>query len=145
MYVPKPKVIIRPLQKQDYFSPSGEAVPSDSLIWTYGQGTTVQYQYATLDEICWHIKKKADKFLVRRRIYLQFELRESVRVEGQNKSRSRALKGVTFRQGDESVPRGFYRAVLDKLESFGLSRAEQQAAMQQVRTHVEAALTAHRG
>jgi hypothetical protein len=145
MFVPKPKVTIKPIQKQDYFLPSGEPVPYDKSIWTHGRNFYVQFRNATHDQIRGHIKYRNGKFLIRRRIYIQFELRESVRTDGQSKSKSRALKSVTIRQGERDVPKEFFKSVKNKLEGFGLTRSEQNAVIDQVRTHLERVIEEHSG
>jgi hypothetical protein len=92
------------------------------------------------------MKRTREPFLVRRRIYIALELRQSFRKGRDNKSKSRALKAVTFREGDEAPPSGFYRDVAAKLESFGdLSRAEQLAAMKQVRSYLSEVLSRYSG
>lgn len=147
MFVPKPKVIIKPMQKQDFFLASGEAVPFDKIIWYSGRyfQHTVQFRNAEFGAVRRHFQNVEGDLIIRRRIYIQFELRESVRIEGKNKSKSRNLKGVTIRQGKLDVPKDFFKKVNEKLETFGLSRAEHKAIVDQVRTHLERIIAEHSG
>jgi len=129
MFVPKPKVIIKEIQKQDLFYKNGERLDLNDHFRTHGHFYTKVYA-VTIRELVEY------GYLVRRRIYIAFELRESMRVDGKNKSKSRALGAVTIREGD-AVPKSFLKKVRDKLNSFGLSPTDQLAMMKQVKSHLE--------
>ena len=129
MFVPKPKVKIKEIQKQDLFYKNGEPINLNEPFNTHGHFFTKVYA-VTIRELVEY------GYLVRRRIYIAFELRESMRVDGKNKSKSRAVGAVTIREGD-SVPKSFLKKVRDKLNSFGLSPTDERAMMKQVKSHLE--------
>jgi hypothetical protein len=137
MYVPKPKVTIKEIQKQDFFwKKTGEQLELDTSLNTHHHFQKPAYA-VTIPEL-----QEIKRLVVRPRIYIAFELREAMRIEGKNKSKSRALAAVTVRQGD-AVPKDFLRKVRAKLDSFGLSRSEQLAITNNVKEHLENVMTQH--
>lgn len=133
MFVPKPKVKIKEIQKQDLFYKNGERLDLNDRFYTHGHFYTKVYAVT--------IRELVERgYLVRRRIYIAFELRDSFRLDGVNKSKSRALGAVTIREGD-AVPKSFLKKVREKLDSFGLSQTDQRAMMKQVKSHLENAMS----
>jgi len=145
MFIPKPKIIVKPIQKQDYFLANGEPIPADMNIrigLTRKNGYfTVRFRNAIQSNLRFH-NRHFKTFAVRRRIYLAFEIRESSRIDGKNKSTSRALGALTFREGDADVPEDFIRKVKDKLERFGIDRNQQTEMLERVRKFISAYMVA---
>ena len=138
MFVPKPKVIYKAVKKQDFFQDGKPANPRANLIDLTGKAGWSLKDSRVRERIV----SKYKNLEIRRRLYIAFELRESMRMEAENKSKSqvksksRALGAVTIREGD-AVPNSFYKKVRDKLDSFGLSQTEQRKILKQVKAHFE--------
>src|SRR5688500_3671139 len=111
MFVPKPKIQIKEIRKQDYFRKSGEPIPYNYAIATHstksGLFYWIQYRNASLDQIQFHCRHRS-QLVIRRRIYIAFELRVQ--------SKSKALGALTMREGD-AIPEGFIRKIREKLKA----------------------------
>lgn len=142
MFLPKPKIVIKPPRKKDFRLPDG-SVPEpkqwivDGLIkpderWIHSYWG--RFDRASISQCIFWAEK--GKLIYVPRIYYTFELRHSVRTNGKPTPKTLKTWFINNQDFDGNPLRAFWKAVNSDLSAFGLNRTEASRIKERIAEHI---------
>jgi hypothetical protein len=131
------KKIKKPIQKQDFYMPSGEPVPPDRYFLASKGSRYHSWQFKYLSITRGYELAKDGVLIIRQRVEIKAEIRKTFRNGGKVSSKSWHLASILERDVSDPIKcEAFWRKIDDKLKIFDLSEAEELRIRAKIESHV---------
>jgi hypothetical protein len=119
------KKIPKPIQKQDYYLPSGEPIPP-SCYFPQFRGSNRKWKFKYLSASRAFELEQDGQLITRRRVEIKAELRKTSRSGGKVSSKTWHLASILERDTSDPIKcDAFWRKIDGKLKTFELSQEEE--------------------